>query len=430
MKMHSRLSLAFAAAFALGTIAGPAVFAQASDPLRRHDDQLVEPGIWRLDGMDPGLPQDDLEPLRKLIHKAQVVGLGESIHTSGGYYMMKHRLFRFLVEEMGYRAFAIESPWQAAERTAQYVATCQGTAADAARGLFAVWQSQETADFLTWMCSWNQAHPHDRVTFFGFDIQQPWDDGPRLIDDLQRLGMAADDPRIAGVRQCDSVETSVWPDPVPDSTHQACLEAMDGVDQFLRELDPSDEVQRSRAEVEWAKIRAISLRAWEQEAYYEMRDAYISYTSRDRGMATVFQRIRKLQVGSAKTAIWAHNTHISRRSTETLIETTMGTYLDQELGKKYMNIALASAAPSINWRGVGCGPRSALADSIEKRLELLGEDFLLVDLSFKGARDPYIEDTEMWLGTRWSAPRRQFDALVYLAESPMMTPLRWPATCP
>jgi erythromycin esterase len=393
-------------------------------------DQLVEPGIWRLDGMDPDLPQDDLEPLRKLLHKAQVVGLGETVHTSGGYYVMKHRLFRFLVEEMGYRAFAIESPWQAAERTAQYVATCQGTPVDAARGLFSIWQSQETADFFEWMCTWNQAHPHDTISFFGFDIQQPWDDGPRLIDDLQRLGMAADDPLLAGLRQCDSVETSVWPDPVPDSTHQPCVQALDGVDQFLQGLDPSEEVQPSRAEVEWAKIRSISLRAWEDEAYFEMRDEILSYTARDRGMATVFQRIRKLQAGSAKTAIWAHNTHIAKRSTETLAETTMGTFLDQELGKRYANIALGSAAPSINWRGVGCGSYFVLADSIEKRLELLGEDFLFVDLAFKGAHDPYIEDTEMWLGFRWTAPRRQFDAMVYLAESPMMTPLRWPATCP
>ncbi|MES1211855.1 MAG: erythromycin esterase family protein, partial [Acidobacteriota bacterium] len=355
---------------------------------------------------------------------------GETVHTSGGYYVMKHRLFRFLVEEMGFRAFAIESPWQAAELTSRYVATCQGTVVDAARGLFGIWQSQETADLFEWMCSWNQAHPRDPISFFGFDIQQPWDDGPRLIADLQRLGMAADDPRIAGIRQCDSVETSEYPNPVPDSTHQACLQAMDGVDQFLRVLDPSDEVQPSRAEVEWAKIRAISLRAWEDEAYFEFRDDPLSSTSRDRGMATVFQRIRKLRVGPARTAIWAHNVHVEKRSTETLIETTMGTFLDQELGKKYASIALASAVPSINWRGIGCGLFFTFDDAIEKRLALLGEDFLLVDLSFKGARDPYIEDVVIWLGTRWSAPRRQFDALVYLAESPMMTPLRWPATCP
>ncbi|HSF42349.1 MAG TPA: erythromycin esterase family protein, partial [Thermoanaerobaculia bacterium] len=80
----------------------------------------VQPGVWRLPhGNDPTLPLDDLEPLRSLIGKATVVGLGETIHTSGGYYRMKHRAFRFLVEKMGFRVFAFESPWENAEKVAR-----------------------------------------------------------------------------------------------------------------------------------------------------------------------------------------------------------------------------------------------------------------------------------------------------------------------
>src|SRR5687767_6178192 len=66
----------------------------------------ILPGVYRLHGSDPSLLKDDLEPLRQIIGKATIVSLGESFHTSGGYYDMKHRLFRFLVEEMGFRAFA------------------------------------------------------------------------------------------------------------------------------------------------------------------------------------------------------------------------------------------------------------------------------------------------------------------------------------
>jgi len=146
-----------------------------------HGEQLVDRGIYRLDGLDASLPHTDLAPLRQVLEGAQVVGLGETIHTSGGYYAMKHRLFRFLVEEMGFRAFAMETPWPYAERTAQYVATCQGTARDAMRGIFAVWRSTETGALLDYMCSWNQTHPTDPITFFGFDVQQPEMDGPALI---------------------------------------------------------------------------------------------------------------------------------------------------------------------------------------------------------------------------------------------------------
>ena len=77
----------------------------------------VGPGLWRLHGYDPTIPStEDLAPLRRMIGKATVVGLGEAWHTSGGFYEMKHRIFRDLVENMGFRAFAIESHWLTARR--------------------------------------------------------------------------------------------------------------------------------------------------------------------------------------------------------------------------------------------------------------------------------------------------------------------------
>ena len=99
------LLVAFALAFS-GVDAAPAGAdtsrsARASAPAAAGDP--FRPGVWRLTGNDPAAPLDDLEPLKQLIGKATVVGLGETIHTSGGYYRMKHRLFRFLVERAGFR---------------------------------------------------------------------------------------------------------------------------------------------------------------------------------------------------------------------------------------------------------------------------------------------------------------------------------------
>jgi erythromycin esterase len=108
----------------------------------------IDHGLWRLTGTDPHLPQDDLEPLRKVIGGAKFVGLGESIHTSGGFYQLKDRTFRFLVERMGFRAFGMETSWFRADRVERYVQTCQGTPRDAIRGIFGVWQSAEVQDMV------------------------------------------------------------------------------------------------------------------------------------------------------------------------------------------------------------------------------------------------------------------------------------------
>ncbi len=111
----------------------------------------VRPGIYEVLGLDPDLPVDDLAALRLMVGDAEVVALGESAHTSGGYYRAKHRLFRFLVEELGFRAFTFESPWTDAELVKHYVETCEGSAADAViGGLFDIWASRSVVEMLEW----------------------------------------------------------------------------------------------------------------------------------------------------------------------------------------------------------------------------------------------------------------------------------------
>lgn len=119
----------------------------------------LQPGIWRLDGTDPDLPSADLEPLRGIVGKATVVGLGESIHTSGGYYEAKHRLFRYLVEKLGFRVIAFETPWLDGDTANAYVQTCDGDPDAATAGFFGVWRSAELSALIGWMCEWNRTHP-------------------------------------------------------------------------------------------------------------------------------------------------------------------------------------------------------------------------------------------------------------------------------
>lgn len=63
----------------------------------------IEPGIYRIEGLGDSLPKDDLEPLAGIVGKAELVGLGEAVHTSGDFYRAKFRIFRYLVEELGFR---------------------------------------------------------------------------------------------------------------------------------------------------------------------------------------------------------------------------------------------------------------------------------------------------------------------------------------
>lgn len=393
----------------------------------------VLPGIWRLHGTDPALSQDDLEPLRQVIGKAQIVGLGESIHTSGGYYEMKHRVFRFLVEKMGFRAFGFETPWVGADRVAAYVQTCQGTPEDALQGIFGVWRSSEVRELVSWMCEWNRTHrkPKDRLYFFGFDIQaESQHHAPALVAFLSRIGVGEDDPRVSALSQCEGVEEQIYPERVPDDRHQRCTEALDGIDRLLSENEPAIVRQTSQTDLAWARVRLVALRSWENQSYYTPRDWRRAGAARDQGMAYTLLALRSLRFPKAKAAVWAHNWHLARDAMLADSPWTMGTALDRAVESAYVNLALAGYEVAIDWpNGLGCGLTAPpTLGSVERLLHNLQEDYLLVDLDFPGGDPPFLEPNDIYrLGPDVMIPRQQFDGIVYLERSPKMTPVHRPS---
>lgn len=406
-----------------------ALLAGASPAWSKNHGQAVYPGIYRLNGMDAGLPDGDLQPLSWIVAGASVVALGETAHTSGGYYRMKHRIFRFLVEEMRFRAFAFETTWSRADRVATYLESCrtvpQGTADDARQGLYAVWQSTETRDLIQWMCDWNQAHPGDPVTFFGFDVQQPHVDGPALLAFLERIGIPAVSPLAEGIRTCDGVVELSFPDPIRDEDYQSCLAALGEVEELFEEEAWPIIRQTSWEDLQWAKIRLVGVRGWEEAAYDLEGDPIRRFEARDKAMAYVFEHIRKLRVGHARTAIWAANDHIVKHDEEINGTRGMGTWLEERFGHRYAAVALIAREPVLNWNFVFCGPFPIEPGSVEDLLSnAFGEDFLLVD-----TRTPFLERNRLYyVGPGPYQPRKQWDALVYLRHSPAMTSLRW-ETC-
>ena len=222
----------------------------------------VRPGIYQVHGLEPDLPVDDLAAFAHLVGDAEVVALGESVHTSGGYYRAKYRLFRYLVEELGFRAFAFESPWTDAEIVKNYVDTCEGSPTDAVLGgLFGVWASRSVVEMVEWMCAYNQTNPGDPVTFWGFDIQQPWDDGPLLVSYVQE---AIPDPAwiVFGLLRCNGATSTsaadYYRDPdsvsVDEGDHTACVEALDAVRIYFDDHEAELVAATSADALAWARI--------------------------------------------------------------------------------------------------------------------------------------------------------------------------------
>jgi erythromycin esterase len=65
---------------------------------------------------------------------------------------MKHRLVRFLAQEMGFNMFAMETVWTEARQINDYVLFGKGDITQTlASHLMAIWNTREVLDLIEWM---------------------------------------------------------------------------------------------------------------------------------------------------------------------------------------------------------------------------------------------------------------------------------------
>ena len=416
-------------------------------------------GIHELAGFDPSLSTSDLAPLGEIVGDASVVALGESMHTSKGYYQAKHRVFQYLVEEKGFRVMAFESNWTPALDIEEYVQTCDGDpAAIVVDNLLYTWTGQSVADLVQWMCEYNQAHPDDKVHFFGFDVQQTWLDGAALMTFLDQVApdMAAD--HNAGIAKCRCTTSPTHADcvalygelgPISDEEQQACAAALTDVETWLDEHEAEAIQATSGEEVEYARMHLLGIQANHTKNYHKMKQQYgLEYDSRDAGMAHVFNKLREMKFPDDKVAIWAHNWHIAQQThlmTEPAVvlapipiglqvATGMGTLLSEQLGEDYLAIGLHAYQVSINWKDLHQGDLEPHAEgSLEGLLHALEQPALLVDLAFPGAGKPFLDEDTSYPVSVFEGvgvgipiiPAQQYRAVLFLDYSPMMDPLMW-----
>ncbi|WP_162606104.1 erythromycin esterase family protein [Jiangella aurantiaca] len=197
----SRRGLVGLAAVAAGTTLLPGPRATAAGVAVRTGDPFVE---W-LDRhatpvrTSPRGPLDDLTPLRRTVRDAAVVGLGESAHGTHTQFALKHRVARYLVEELGFRTIAWEESWGSGVVLDRYVRG-DGTDARTAVGQapFRL-RSQAMLDLVRWMREFNRGRPDwDLVRFLGADVLEL---RALQYDEIERFAAAVVPDRLPRVRE-------------------------------------------------------------------------------------------------------------------------------------------------------------------------------------------------------------------------------------
>jgi erythromycin esterase len=337
---------------------------------------------------DPAASDDDLDSLLPMIGVARLVALGEGTHGTREFFRMKHRVFQFLVRQLGFTHFGIEASLPEALAVDHYVQTGVGDPAAVVGGMyFWTWSTEEVVDLVKWMRAWNAAGSQPRVSFVGFDMQFPgtaidsvvaFVSGvePVLSDSVQNayacLLAYRNTPESSVVRY-DAYRG------LPLDAQNACRAHLAAVDSLfvLHAGAWSSSAGQQRTGLMQRLARLVS--QWED---YARASGFASTASRDRSMAENVTWWVQREAGAGM-MLWAHNAHISRESP------WMGGVIAARHGADYLNVALTFSSGTFN--AVGQGPTGAftglrshslggaVASSIEAVLDATPSNRLLFD---------------------------------------------------
>jgi len=279
--------------------------------------------------------------------------MGEATHGTSEFFKMKHRMFEFLVEEMGYRVFAIEGDFGAGQVINDYVINGKGSAKDALATMkMWQWDTEEVIAMIEWMRKYNEDSNHkEKVKFYGFDMQKPHEDLSNLF---KFLGKVDENTSKEFKDKFNKFEkNSIWSLKVEDFNNiETHIEELKSI--FKRNKE--DFVKKTSVDEYELAIQHLAVLG-QGINYYKIftRDGFalMDDTSnfRDQVMADnvrwIFEYERKF--GNDKIMLWAHNLHVSKAY---LSKTSMGELLSKTYNDKYYAVGFQFYSGSFNARSI------------------------------------------------------------------------------
>jgi erythromycin esterase len=279
---------------------------------------------------------EDLGFLDQVAGKS-VIALGESTHGTAEFFDAKHRIFRYLVENHGYKVFAFEADF--GESLFINEAIQKGEQAEIddlmrSKMHFWTWKTQEVKELLEWMCHYNQGKPEEeKVHYMGMDCQFNTYHPDMIMEYLDGKGLpfelSADS--LLGKAKMDTENNFLG---YSSESFDAFLQKLDALqDSLTSHKDALVAASSEKAFQLHSRILKVVRQVSEVKYFSQTQQYSINY--RDKYMAENTVWLKDYFEGE-KIVVWAHNGHIANM--EYGNTGMMGNYLNYALGDEYATI--------------------------------------------------------------------------------------------
>ena len=296
----------------------------------------------------------DLAPIDDL-KEARVVGLGEATHGTHEFFEMKHRIFKYLVEKHGFKAFAFECDYGESIFIERYINGGPGDIDELMRTRmhFWTWKTIEVRALLEWMRSYNAGKvAADRIHYIGVDCQFKTYQPMLLREYLGPISPAF----LSEVNPLLSEMESL-----PDSQYISMEEAAfnsykQRLDDLYKNLSTKEkEFVPLSSKFEFEQARQLARSLLQVHEYKYASHKLYDDSKRDLYMAQNTLWVLELLGDSSRIALWAHNAHVANDPANPG-SGSQGSYLRAALGDLYKIIGFGFSKGSFT--AVGQNPET------------------------------------------------------------------------
>jgi erythromycin esterase len=399
--------LAAAARYALG------VFLLVSSGIAHGEDDIFSK--WAaahavpLATLESDADFSDLLPLKSAVGTARVVALGEATHGAHEPLAFRNRLIRFLVEQMGFTAVALESGFLESGPVDAFVGGGPGDAQSVIVAQAAQQQAPyvENVELIQWMRDFNVAAAaagRRRIRFYGLDLTT----GGRVNGPRRAIDHALDYLSRADPADADRIRSSLGDSLPPlddwkwgmlsqlalaslDDTIPKIANAMAKNRRGLIAHSSVEEYRRALHNLEATRQLAKCFHVTTPLSFKDMKEAAPVMACRGQAMAENVQWVVENEGPKGRVLVFAHNGHVMNGQHDgprwAAVQDkpfTMGSHLRRTFGKRLLIIATSSVTAS-----AGLPTPKPIEGSIDDSLARVGLPKMFLDLRM-ARQDPAV----------------------------------------